>query len=329
MGIKQIVLIVLLAFCSQISLATEYYIATSDLNVRTGKGVKYPVSFTLQKGSEVEVISKTGGWCVVNYLGKRGYVYAKYLEYNRTISDPGVHTNQQTSSAFSIWLFIVLALFSIFFFLKKKRDKRLLETVTDMSRGVKSERSLVLKLLKYGMPAHVIFHDLYVEKSKSEFSQIDLVIVSNVGIIVMEVKDYSGWIYGSGNQLQWTQVLAYGKQKYRFYNPIMQNNKHVTELKKQLRQFSDVPFYSIVVFYGDCVLKEINFVPNGTFLVKSARVLEVLKIIFKENETVNYSDTAEIFRVLRKAVINGGIIENQIRHKENISNMLGMHRVFK
>ena len=83
------------------------------------------------------------------------------------------------------------------------------------------------------MPAHVIFHDLYVEKHKGYFSQIDLVVVTEVGIIVFEVKDYSGWLFGSGNQSQWTQVLAYGKQKYRFYNPIMQNNKHVTELRKQ------------------------------------------------------------------------------------------------
>ena len=108
----------------------------------------------------------------------------------------------------------------------------------------------------------------------------------------------------------------------------MQNNKHIAELRKQLYQFENVPFYSIVVFYGNCVLKEINFVPNGTFLVKSERVLEVMKIILKKNEPVHYTNKNEIFRVLKEAVINGGIIENQIQHKENIKDMLGKHRIF-
>ena len=63
-----------------------------------------------------------------------------------------------------------------------------------------------------------------------------------------EVKDYNGWIFGSGYNSQWTQVLAYGNSRYRFYNPIMQNSKHISDLKKQLRQFETIPFYSIIVF---------------------------------------------------------------------------------
>jgi hypothetical protein len=178
------------------------------------------------------------------------------------------------------------------------------------------------------MPAHAIFHDLYVEKHKGSFSQIDLVAVTEVGILVFEVKDYSGWIFGSGNQYQWTQVLAYGKQKYRFYNPIMQNNKHLTELKKQLIQFGNIPFYSIIVFYGNCALKEINFVPDGTFLIKSGRVLDVVKLILEQKDAFHYNNLVEVFRVLQQAVLNGGVLENQILHKENIQEMLGKNRIF-
>ena len=94
------------------------------------------------------------------------------------------------------------------------RDKKLLRTVTNLVRGTDSERDLVLKLLKHGIPAQTIFHDLYVTKSNGEFSQIDVVVATKVGLLVFEVKDFSGWIYGSGNQSQWTKVLAYGKQKY-------------------------------------------------------------------------------------------------------------------
>jgi len=328
MKIKSILSATLLTVSSLISFATDYYITTTVLNVRTGEGTEYSVSFTLQKGEEVESFSKNGNWYRIKYFDKSGYIHSKYLKYSRTIAETKLHTPQQIVSYLFIGLCVSLALFLGFLFFRKAQDKKLLEPVTKTYRGIKSERDLVLKLLKSGMPAHVIFHDLYVEKSKGDFSQIDLVIATDVGIIVFEVKDYSGWIFGSGNQSQWTQVLAYGKQKYRFYNPIMQNNKHVTELRKQLKQFGNIPFYSVIVFYGNCVLKEINFVPNGTFLVKSNRVLDVVKIILNENERCQYNNVVEVYRVLKEAVINGGIIENQIRHKENIKDMLGTHRIF-
>jgi hypothetical protein len=328
MRIKIILLATLLTVPSLISFATDYYKATTVLNVRNGEGTEYSVSFTLQEGDEVEVLSKNNSWYRIKYFGKTGYAHSKYLQYSRTISDTTLDTPKQRMSYFPIVVCVSLALFIVFFLFKKTRDIKLLETVTELNRGIKTERDLVLKLLKFSMPAHVIFHDLYVEKQKGDFSQIDLVAVTGVGVIVFEVKDYSGWLFGSGNQSQWTQVLAYGKQKYRFYNPIMQNNKHVAELRKQLIQFGNVPFYSIVVFYGNCVLKEINFVPNGTFLVKSERVLDVVEIILKENEPVHYANEGEVFGILKEAVINGGIIENQIRHKENIKDMLGKHRIF-
>jgi Nuclease-related domain len=261
-------------------------------------------------------------------LGKAGYVHSKYLEYSSTTSKESFDTPKQEKPYFLIGFCVIIALLISFFVFIKEQDRKMLKTVTELNRGTRSERDLVLKLLKYGMPTDIIFHDLYLKKQNGGFSQIDLVAVTDFGIIVFEVKDYSGWLYGTGNQQQWTKVLAYGKQKYRFYNPILQNNKHVTELKKQLIQVGDLPFYSIVVFYGNCVLKEINYVPNGTFLVKSERALDAMKTIFKENKPVHYTNRDEVFLILKEAVTNGKMIENQTQHKENIKDMLGKHRIF-
>jgi hypothetical protein len=221
----------------------------------------------------------------------------------------------------------LILLFVVFLLFRNLQDKKLLESVTQSNRGTRSERELVLAFLKSGTPAHAIFHDLYLETQKDNFSQTDLAIVTNVGIIVFEVKDYSGWIFGSGNKSQWTQVLAYGKQKYSFYNPIFQNNKHIVELRRKIN-FEEIPFYSIIVFYGDCVFKQVDFIPDGTFLVKSNKVLNAVKTIMDENPEVHYNNVDDVFKVLGEAAINGGILENQIRHKENISSMLGMHRIF-
>jgi len=228
-----------------------------------------------------------------------------------------------------MWIFIGIVSLVVFILIFREiRDKRLLETVTKRNRGTRTERDLVLKFLKYGIPAQTIFHDLYVKKHNGNFSQIDLVVATKVGIIVLEVKDYSGWIFGAGNNSQWTQVLAYGKRKYRFYNPIMQNSKHISNLKKQLRQFETVPFYSIVVFYGNCVLKDINFVPNGTFLVKSNRVLELMETLMKNNELARYTNKNEIVRILKDAVKNGEDKETQVQHIKNVREMLGKDRIF-
>ena len=108
----------------------------------------------------------------------------------------------------------------------------------------------------------------------------------------------------------------------------MQNNTHIAELRKQLYKNENIPFYSIVVFYGDCELKNIDFVPNGTFIVKSKRVLEVVRNILKSNQPFLYTNKIEVIRILREAVTNGGIVENQIQHSESITDMLGKHRVF-
>ena len=228
-----------------------------------------------------------------------------------------------------MWIFIgIVSLVALILLFREIRDKKLLETVTQQNRGTKTERDLVLKFLKHGIPAQTIFHDLYVKNYNGNFCQIDLVVATKVGIVVFEVKDYSGWIFGAGHNSQWTQVLAYGKRKYRLYNPIMQNSKHVSDLKKQLRQFESVPFYSIVVFYGNCVLKDINFVPDGTFLVKSNRVLEVMETIMKNNELARYTNKNEIVRVLKEAVKNGEDKETQIQHIKNVRDMLGKDRIF-
>lgn len=228
-----------------------------------------------------------------------------------------------------LWVTICLVLLIGFISLFRKiRNVKLLKTVTSLKRGTKTERDLVLKLLKHSIPAQTIFHDLYVEKNNGEFSQIDLVLATTEGIIVFEVKDYSGWIFGNGNHSHWTKVLAYGKRKYRFYNPIKQNINHIETLRKQLKQFENIPFYSVIAFYGDCELKEINYVPKGTFLVKSHRIFEVLKLIRENNKAAPYTDKKEIIRISKRTLKNGENISNQENHVENINDMLGKDRIF-
>ena len=214
-------------------------------------------------------------------------------------------------------------------FYARKRDRELISSVTSLNRGTSSEKSLILQLLKKGTPSETIFHDVFIKKNNNEFSQIDLVLATKQGIIVFEVKDYSGWIFGSGNNTNWTKVLAFGKKKYKFYNPIKQNNNHISELKKTLKQFEKVPFFSVIVFFGDCELKEINYVPKGTYLVKAHRIFEVLNLIKTENKPTHYTNKREVVDKLKELVLLGENTDYQKQHIENIKNITGEERIFK
>ncbi len=218
-------------------------------------------------------------------------------------------------------LLILLAFFFIILFFRIQ-DNKLLKTVTRRNRGTRSERHLVLQLLKNGFSAQDIFHDIYLKKINSGFSQIDLILVTEVGIIVIEVKDYSGWIFGVGYNYYWTQVLAGGNRKYQFYNPILQNRGHIVNLKQSNKYFENIPFYSIVVFYGDCVLKKISYVPKEVCLIKSDRVLESVRKILSENKPAFYANKEELISLLRNSVLNGEDEEVKFQHDHNMNVML-------
>ena len=90
---------------------------------------------------------------------------------------------------------------------------------------------------------YVINDLILVNEGKS--SQIDHIVINPRGIFVIETKNYSGEIYGSENQREWTQVLAYGKVKNKLYNPLKQNATHIYNVKKIVGR---LPVYSLVVF---------------------------------------------------------------------------------
>ena len=91
--------------------------------------------------------------------------------------------------------------------------------------------------------------------SSAQTAEIDVLLLTAKGIFVFESKNYSGWIFGSANQAQWTASLS-KDQRERFYNPIMQNRTHVRTLANYLGIETGV-FRSYIVFSQRCVLKQV------------------------------------------------------------------------
>lgn len=111
-----------------------------------------------------------------------------------------------------------------------------------------------------------------------------------------------------------------GKKKYRFYNPVKQNEGHIEALKWQLRTVANVPFFSVIVFYGDCVLRDVSYIPDGTYIVGARNVLRVVEMIIAANPPAVYADKKAVVEILRNGVQNGSEIGIRLQHIEQIRN---------
>ena len=60
------------------------------------------------------------------------------------------------------------------------------------------------------------------------------------------IRNNSGIIYGKESDQNWTQVLRYGKEKHKFYNPVKQNEVHIKKLREIVGE--DAPLRSLIVF---------------------------------------------------------------------------------
>lgn len=91
-----------------------------------------------------------------------------------------------------------------------------------------------------------VINNLVLETSPEKTAQIDHVVINPNGVFVIETKNYSGRIYGTDTQQNWTQVLNYGKVRNHFYNPVKQNLTHTYLIKELISDNYSV--YPLVVF---------------------------------------------------------------------------------
>lgn len=184
------------------------------------------------------------------------------------------------------------------------QNRKLIAQVTSPNRGEWSERRTILPLLRLGINPRAIFHDLYIQKPNGSYTQVDLAVATKSGIIVFEIKDYSGWLFGNGKQKYWTQILSYGKEKHRFYNPILQNEGHIASIRQCLPQNPNIQIYSVIVFYGNCELKDVSFDTPNTFIIYPSQISSVVQYIL-DQAPASYGNKYEIRDVFTKAVQNG------------------------
>lgn len=170
-----------------------------------------------------------------------------------------------------------------------------------------------------------IMPDCYFENVKHKTVQIDSIAINEKGVFIFESKDYAGWIFGNGNYTKWTQILAYGKRKNYFYNPIKQNAGHVATVRRIIGD--NIKIYSVIVFSNRGELRDIDVVPKATYVCSLWRLAEVISDIESTAE-LSQSQIMEIRKKLQRACIRPN--ENvRNKHVEEIRDELGTDRVYK
>jgi hypothetical protein len=61
---------------------------------------------------------------------------------------------------------------------------------------------------------YIMLNNCTIPDEQNGTTQIDHILISPYGVFIIETKNYTGWIFGSINQKQWTQKIY--KKSYRF-----------------------------------------------------------------------------------------------------------------
>ena len=150
---------------------------------------------------------------------------------------------------------------------------------------------------------------------KDSTSEIDVLVVHKKGIYVIESKNYSGWIFGSENQQQWTQMLN-KNAKERFYNPIRQNKTHIKALSEYL-QIEPSKMKSYIVFSERCELKKVPENTDQYVITKRNYLLDLINRDMTDKQDILTNE--EIDESARKLEpLTNASQEVKDKHIENI-----------
>lgn len=120
---------------------------------------------------------------------------------------------------------------------KKEIDSRVLKGMI----GEEETAQELKALSKFKLIRNPIFN-----AKNGKTCEIDMILLHNTGLYVIENKNYNGDIYGSQKDYKWTQFFG-TRKKYQFYNPILQNARHIEVLKEVLNDNRDI-YYNVIIF---------------------------------------------------------------------------------
>lgn len=148
---------------------------------------------------------------------------------------------------------------------------------------------------------YIVLKNIYVPVGNQN-TEIDLLMIHEKGIFVFESKNYSGFIYGKFDELNWVQKIK-NRNKYVFYNPIKQNNTHIIALANYLRLPSSA-FTSYIVFSERCKLKEVPKSTEQIVVLKRNKMLKTLRKTLKNRKIIYTKEQIKQFKIKLNPLTN-------------------------
>lgn len=153
---------------------------------------------------------------------------------------------------------------------------------TYFNKGNYGEYQLYKRILRQ-FKNEKVYTNVYLDNVNTDQTEVDVIAVSQHGVYVFEMKNYSGYIYGSIRNQHWTQVINRAT-KNKFYNPLRQNYAHTKAIENYL-EISNDEIIPVVVFADR---SNINNVETDAD-IKIVKLKEVNKLIsqnFKTREAI-------------------------------------------
>lgn len=151
-------------------------------------------------------------------------------------------------------------------------------------KGKIGESKVALSLSWLDKNDYIVFNDLHLSHN-GYTTQIDHLVLSIYGVFVIETKNYKGWIFGNEKSNYWTQTI-YGK-RYKLYNPILQNWKHVNFLKRLSPELKSATYFPIVVFSGSGQLKSVESTLPVIYKNQLKRLIRSRKEVLLTHQELN------------------------------------------
>ncbi|WP_261381465.1 nuclease-related domain-containing protein [Paenibacillus cremeus] len=144
-------------------------------------------------------------------------------------------------------------------------------------------------------------------------------VVSPYGIFVIETKNYYGEIKGTRKDNQWSV-----SNRFKMYNPIMQNYGHIKALEALLPAQSNLKFISMVSFTMRCrfsIDPELRKIQSDELIVYDVELSEfinrkLLRLKAESAPEMSTEKVASIYETIRQANIEDLTVRRQ--HVEKI-----------
>lgn len=170
--------------------------------------------------------------------------------------------------------------------------------------GLKGEKLLYRIAKKHKNSSH-IFLNLPVRYKRNR-SEIDMLMVSENGILIVEVKNHSGTIIGGDKDEQWCQYKYYKdghSTESEMKNPIKQISRQRDILKNILRsQGYDVWIDGVVMFSNPFVRLKLNLSNPNSFVVSGEKELDDFINSYKSSKKISGDDVKKIISILEETL---------------------------